>query len=105
MTVLADSYVVDSLERLRRDIRATGHIAQTDFVAQRASEVATFQDEPASFVQKVVDDVQQRFQDEFIDTTWPACPIHSNHPLDFGDGVWRCPTTSVVAARLGELEG
>jgi hypothetical protein len=51
----------------------------------------------------VVEDVQQRLQDEFVDTTWPACPRHPNHPLNFVDGVWHCPQDGAEAPSLGEL--
>lgn len=39
---------------------------------------------------------------------WPPCPAHSDiHPLAAtlvrGDGVWACPRTGTVAARIGEL--
>jgi len=50
-----------------------------------------------------IEDVQQYFQDTFVDTTWPACPRHPNHPLDLADGSWRCPRDRAVVARLGEL--
>ena len=104
MTVLSDAYVLDSLEQLRRDLRATGRGQYVDLVADRAAEVATFQDEPRPFVEKVVEDVQQRLQDEFIDTTWPSCPRHPNHPLDYVDGAWRCPRDGALVALLGALE-
>ena len=54
---------------------------------------------------KLVDDVQQFIQDLFIDTTWPACPRHPNHALDYSDGMWRCPRDGAGIARLGELAG
>lgn len=58
-----------------------------------------------AFDRKVVDDFQQRVHDERIDTTWPACPRHSNHPLVFDDEhtVWRCPTDSTRTFPLGRL--
>ena len=52
---------------------------------------------------KCIDDVQQYFQDTFVDTTWPACPRHPNHPLNFEEGAWRCPRDEAAVARLGEL--
>ena len=51
----------------------------------------------------VVDEVQQAMHDYFIDTTWPACPLHPNHPLEFRDGWWQCDATRTPIARLGEL--
>jgi hypothetical protein len=52
---------------------------------------------------KCIEDVQQYFQDTFVDTTWPACPRHPNHPLNFEEGAWRCPRDLTAVARLGEL--
>ena len=101
--ILTDAYVTDSLDQLRHDLRATGLSQHLGFVAARAAEVATFQDEPKRFVEKVVEDVQQRLQDEFIDTTWPACPRHPNHPLNYADGAWRCPRDGAPVAPLGGL--
>lgn len=99
-----DGYVAEALEQLRCDLRATGRGKCTGFVAERAAEVATFENEPRRFVEKVVEDVQQRLQDEFIDTTWPACPRHSNHPLNYADGAWRCPGDGTAVAQLGSLK-
>jgi hypothetical protein len=102
--ILADAYVAASLEQLRRDLCATGCGQYTNFVAERAADVATFETEPRRFVELVVDDVQQRLHDEFIDTTWPQCPRHANHPLDYAEGAWRCPSDGVVVALLGLLK-
>jgi len=57
------------------------------------------------FDHKVIDDFQQLVHDEFIDTAWPAYPLHHRHPMDFDHQrkVWRCPTTGVVVAPLGAL--
>jgi len=52
---------------------------------------------------KCIEDVQQYFQDTFVDTTWPSCPQHPNHPLNYADGAWRCPRDGAAVARLGEL--
>jgi hypothetical protein len=81
----------------------TGCGAYVDFVAEEAENVAEFEQEPSRFVAKVLEDVQQRLHDEFIDTTWPACPQHPNHPLGFTGGAWRCPRDAAVVAELGEL--
>jgi hypothetical protein len=104
MALLADPHVADALERLRRDLRATGCGDYVYFVADEAANVATFVfvEDRIRYVEKVVEDVQQRLHDEFIDTTWPACPEHPNHPLDFTDGAWRCPRGAVVVG-LGKL--
>ena len=60
---------------------------------------------PTQYVRDVVDDVQQYFHDERVDTTWPACPHHPNHPLWFSDGWWRCDRIDAPIARLGMLAG
>lgn len=57
----------------------------------------------ASFDQKVVDDVQQAFHDTWVDTTWPSCPRHPNHPLSFHDDAWWCEADNMPIAKLGEL--
>ena len=60
-----------------------------------------FIDDPAWYIERVVEEVQQHFHDCFIDTTWPACPHHANHPMWFQEGWWRADGEHV--ARLGEL--
>ena len=55
------------------------------------------------FEHQVVDDVQQFLHDTFVDTTWPACPEHPNHPLWYSDGWWRCEQSGTRVARLGRL--
>ena len=52
---------------------------------------------------KVVNDVQQYFQDTHVDATWPACPRHGRHPLWYRGGSWWCVEDGVAVARLGEL--
>ena len=54
---------------------------------------------------ELVDAVQQYIHDCFIDTTWPACPRHPNHPLAFNGREWCCPADGVPAAALGQLAG
>jgi hypothetical protein len=54
----------------------------------------------------VVEEVQQRFHDDRIDTTWPACPEHPHHPLRLTDklpAVWTCPSTGRKVCALGDL--
>lgn len=57
------------------------------------------------FDQKVVDDFQQFVHDQRIDTEWPACPLHPNHPLDYHESTdaWCCAHDGVAIGRLGEL--
>jgi hypothetical protein len=53
--------------------------------------------------EKLVHDVQQIVHDTFVDSTWPACPKHQNHPLWYNDGSWWCEADNVEIARLGQL--
>jgi hypothetical protein len=89
---------------LADDVRATLGERYVAVVWSFAAQVRKFfgGEDPSS---KCVDDVQQYFQDTFVDTSWPACPRHPNHPLDFEDGSWRCPRDRSIVARLGELSG
>jgi hypothetical protein len=91
---------------LRADVEATigpgrgdGRIVEAAARRRRHAHV------PAQYVGDVVDDVQQYFHDARVDTTWPACPHHPNHPLWFSDGWWRCARTDEPVARLGALAG
>ena len=67
--------------------------------ARTASEAQEF------FDSKVVGDFQQFVHDEFIDVTWPACPLHQRHPLDFDHShtAWRCPANGQLVTALGTL--
>jgi hypothetical protein len=53
--------------------------------------------------QRVVDDVQQLLRDAFVDTSWPTCPEHANHPLWYSDGWWCCEQSGTRVAPLGNL--
>lgn len=55
------------------------------------------------FVERVAEEVQQSFMDTFVDTTWPSCPRHPNHPLWFHDDAWYCDHDGVALAELGGL--
>ena len=57
-----------------------------------------------------VEDLQQYLHDSFVDTSWPPCPRHPNHPLWLGEGqgggsVWCCPRDEAEIAPLGMLPG
>jgi len=86
---------------LERDVTATLGESYRRWVRQAAVNV-----EGLDIVDggaKLVDDVQQAFHDEFIDTTWPSCPRHHRHPLWYRDGGWWCEADGVFVARLGDL--
>ena len=60
-----------------------------------------------SFDRSVVDGLQQTAHDLFWDTTWPACPRHSHHPLwyDEDQQAWCCQRDGAALAPLGGLTG
>ncbi|MGC4082795.1 MAG: hypothetical protein QM736_11950 [Vicinamibacterales bacterium] len=90
---------------LRADVEATIGAGHDDAIIEAAARRRLYADGPTQYVGDVVDEVQQYFHDTFIDTTWPACPHHPNHPLWFSDGWWRCGRVEEPIARLGALSG
>lgn len=58
-----------------------------------------------NFDRSVVDGLQEAAHDFFWDTTWPACPLHPNHPLWYSEdrGAWCCPRDGAALAPLGGL--
>jgi len=38
-----------------------------------------------------------------VNSTWPACPLHSKHPLWYEGGAWWCTQDHVRIAALGDL--
>jgi hypothetical protein len=97
----AQSDLTEFISRLERDVARSVGEAYRDLVRVTAMRVQRFDvaDPPA----KIVDDVQQALHEEFIDTTWPACPRHRRHPLWYRDGAWWCEQDHDVVAALGEL--
>lgn len=91
---LGGSVQVD-VDVFTRSIFVGGHIVSS----QQAS---TSFDDDASFVDWLVEDVQQYVHDTYIDTTWPACPRHPNHPLWSRNGWWCCGDERI--AELGNLK-
>jgi hypothetical protein len=81
------------------------HPDDPDHVRVRESQFLSVSEAQEFFDWKVVADFQQLVHDEFINTTWPACPLHPNHPLDFDrdHAAWRCPTNREFVAALGAL--
>ena len=77
-----------------------GHEAAVQVAVTR---IRLFANDPPDFEQRVVDDVQQFLHDTFVDTSWPACPEHPNHPLWYSDGWWSCERSGRRAAPLGRL--
>lgn len=87
---------------LEQDLVATVGERFVSIAAAEAARVRLFAETLTEFEQRVVDDVQQRMHDEFIDTSWPPCPRHPRHPLWYAAGFWHCPHGGIIAA-LGEL--
>jgi hypothetical protein len=90
---------------LLQDVQATIGIGYLPLVQESAAHVREYAspDQLDWYVGEVVDEVQQVIHDCFIDTTWPACPRHPNHPLWFDGSHWRCEKDAVQIAKLGEL--
>jgi hypothetical protein len=104
----SDSEIGAMLELLDHDF------AYTKFAKYRYALPDTIQDvrerwdwmfdaDIASLTEKVVGDVQQDLMDTFVDTTWPTCLRHPNHPLWFHDGAWYCDRDGEALAPLGGL--
>ncbi len=98
-------------EALLHDIAATLAPAHASALAsevqQHAIDLARQYDwtqrERGAFAAELVDDVQQRIHDEFLDVSWPRCPLHPHHPLWLDAGQWRCTRDNVCIAALGAL--
>lgn len=86
---------------LELDVTRTLGDEYRHFVSDAARRVDTLEiSEPS---RKVAEDVQQRVHDEHIDTVWPACPKHPNHPLCYQAGGWWCERDGVQLAPVGAL--
>jgi hypothetical protein len=108
-----DNELAQAVTRIAHDLAAT-----LDWDPRRA---ATFAEETVgmgvsvddwdaawgSYAIKLAEDVQQRLHDSFVQTTWPACPLHPQHPLwlddDHNRAVWRCAQAGIDIAPLGSL--
>jgi hypothetical protein len=96
-----DFDLAELISRLERDVARTVGDAHRELVHETAARIQEF--DIADAHAKIVDDVQQALHDEFVDTTWPACPRHHRHPLWYRDGAWWCEQDAVAIAPLGEL--
>lgn len=90
---------------LLHDMAGTLGPGHEGVVQEAAARIRLFSADPVRFEQKVVDDVQQFIHDCFVDTTWPACPYHPNHPLWYSQCRWRCERNDRAVAPLGGLFG
>jgi hypothetical protein len=89
---------------LIRDILATLGAAHEYAGGMFAAAVRDWHQDRDSYLQKVVDDVQQYFHDTFTDTTWPTCLRHPNHPMWLQESWWCCEKDNVRLVKLGEIE-
>jgi hypothetical protein len=95
---------------LASDVDVTLGVGHESLIREVASMRREFFNEPDTidvtpdeYVERVVEEVQQYFQDCFVDTTWPECPFHHRHPLWLHDGYWTCEQLRAPVARIGEL--
>lgn len=86
---------------LERDVSATLGGSYDRLIADAAADVRELDVRNAG--EKLVNDVQQHFHDTFVDTTWPACPRHGQHPLWYRGGSWWCVQDGVAIAPIGSL--
>ena len=100
---MRSSDLTEILPLLQRDVASTLGPAHEKIIADIATDVRELA--VAGQGEKLVNDVQQYFHDTYVDTTWPACPRHAQHPLWYRDGSWWCVEDGVAVARLGELRG
>ena len=92
------------IQLLKHDLAETvggGYDAEIEATLRRHR---SFTDDLSDLERRVVDDVQQYLHDTFVDTSWPACPDHSHHPLWYADGWWRCEQSGTRVAPLGSLQ-
>ena len=88
---------------VRADVERTIGPGHDDVIVATAAQCRLYVEDLDYYASKVVEDVQQYFHDMFVDTTWPACPHHPNHPLWLDKGWWVCAQTKARVAALGSL--
>jgi hypothetical protein len=93
-----------TVERLKRDVTSTLGNEQAPVVDLHAARLLPFDWPPDVRAARLIEGVQREVHDTFVDTTWPHCPAHPNHPLWYDDGAWRCSRLGDPVARPGDLE-
>jgi hypothetical protein len=104
----SDPEIRKMLELLARDLAATKAAKYRDAIPTTVQDVRDswewmLNGDISTLTEKVVEDVQQDLMDTFVDTTWPTCPRHPNHPLWFHDDAWHCERDREPLAPLGGL--
>jgi len=102
-SAIADADEDHLVSLLTRDVASTIGAGFEHMIVGTAARIRLYALDLVEYQQRVVDDVQQQIHDEFIDTSWPKCPRHPNHPLWCSDGQWRCEQSGEAIAALGEL--
>jgi hypothetical protein len=101
--VISNAQQSSIVERLVHDVAATLGRGHETIIRHHAINLARFVDDPDCYRKRLVEEVQQYIHDCFIDTTWPRCPDHSNHPLWLHGDFWCCERDDRKVAKLGEL--
>lgn len=107
-TRLAEAVITEAdqerlLTLIGRDLEATVGPVVSTIALDASGHQRLFADSFDDYARRVIDDVQQAVHDDFLDTSWPACPHHPNHPLWYSEGWWRCDRAGAIA-RLGDLK-
>lgn len=95
---------MEAVDALKRDVTATAGSARAAVVDRHAARLLPFDWPQDVLAAKLIDDVQQELHEAFVDTAWPHCPAHPNHPLWFEDAAWRCSDLGRPVAAPGDLE-
>ena len=88
---------------LSQDLMSTLERDYLDVVREMAKIQREFAEERDWYLTRVGEEVQQYIHDCFIDTRWPACPRHPNHPLWIREGSWWCERDGEAVAAVGSL--
>src|SRR3979490_2891181 len=92
------------LELVLRDVEATLGRSGREEAVRFAGDEGALGNRRDDYPEALVDSLQTYIHDSFIDTAWPACPRHRNHPLWFGrEDSWWCSQDNERVAALGEL--
>ena len=102
---VSDTDAARVVRLLLQDLASTVGPGHDSVVEEAAARIRLFTGAAADFEQRVVDDVQQYLHDNFIDTSWPRCPDHPNHPLWYSEKWWQCEKPGKAVAPLGGLSG
>ncbi|HEX6322182.1 MAG TPA: ankyrin repeat domain-containing protein [Vicinamibacterales bacterium] len=90
--------------RLRQDVTTTLGAAHAGVVERHAQRLLPLAWPADALAAKLIDGVQHELHETFVDTSWPHCPAHPNHPLWFDEGAWRCSGNGAALAGLGDLD-